>query len=861
MLLMDEKLENYINLSKDEVLSSLQSTEKGLSEKTAGERLKTYGYNEITSGHKRSVFIQSLLHSLNPLVGILFIAAGVSAFTGNMANASIIMFVLLISVVLDYIQSHRSIKAVQQLQAQVSLQTTVIRDNQTKDIQSKRLVPGDIIRLLAGDLVPADSFLLASKDLHVQQGALTGESLPIEKAASNSGKKNNNTDQAIYELTNLVFSGSSIVSGTATALVLCTGKNTLFGKIAQNLALRPPPTEFDKGLVQFGILISKTILFLILFVLLISFLFKGAFLESLMFSIALAVGLTPEFLPMITTVTLATGAVRMASKHVIVKNLASLQNLGSIDILCSDKTGTLTTGEMHLEQYLLLSSEPSEKLLLYAYLNSLFQSGVEYPEKTSILKHVNRNPLDTAILEHEHPDIRLYNKMDELPFDFERRCSSVVVSYDSTHMLIAKGAPENIIKKCVSYDNGETIVRIDNTLCEQYTTLFQSLSAKGYRLLAVGYRIMTPQSDYSLKDEDELTLSGLLVFADPPLPDAEKVILSLKGEGVSIKILTGDNELVSESICREIGMDPGHIILGTEIEQLSELELAAVAENTLVFARISPSQKQRIISALRSRGHVVGYIGDGINDAPSLHSADVGISVSGAVDVAREAADIILLEPHLKILLIGILEGRKAFGNVMKYLMMGTSSNFGNMFSMAAAFIFLPFLPMLPSQILLNNLLYDLSQLWIPTDHVDKKFTRKPRHWDLAIIRKFMFYIGPISSIFDFITFYVMLHVFSASTSLFQTGWFVESLATQTLVIFVIRTSQNPFRSRPSLPLIISVISVVLIGSYLPFSPFGALLGFTPLPFVYFIFLISATFVYLCLVQIVKQRLMWRWFS
>ncbi|HEV2524489.1 MAG TPA: HAD-IC family P-type ATPase, partial [Gammaproteobacteria bacterium] len=419
----------------------------------------------------------------------------------------------------------------------------------------------------------------------------------------------------------------------------------------------------------------------------------------------------------------------------------------------------------------------------------------------------------------------------------------------------------NIIKRCVSYDNGDKIVPIDQAVQDQYTILFQSMSAKGFRLLAVAYRIMTKQPSYHVEDEENLILSGFLVFADPLLPDAAEVISSLKAEGVTIKILTGDNELVSESICKEVGINPEHILLGNDIEQMSEQELAAIAENTMVFARVSPSQKQRIISALRSRGHVVGYIGDGINDAPSLHSADVGISVAGAVDVAREAADIILLKPQLNVLLSGIIEGREAFGNVMKYLMMGTSSNFGNMFSMAAAFLFLPFLPMLPSQILLNNLLYDVSQLSIPTDYVDKKFSKKPRHWDLAVIRRFMLFIGPISSIFDFITFYVMLHVFSASIPMFQTGWFVESLATQTLVIFVIRTSQNPFRSHPSLPLVITVISVVLIGCYLPFSPLSKLLGFTPLPVGYFIFLTSATLLYLFLVQMVKQKLIWRWFA
>lgn len=864
---MEETLEKYINLSKEEVLLSLQSTETGLNEKIATERIKTYGYNEIIRGPKRSAFIQSIMHSINPLVGILFIAAGVSALTGDLVNSSIIIIVLLISVVLDYIQSHRSLKAVHHLQTQVALQATVIRDNQSKDIQARELVPGDIICLAAGDLIPADSLLLTSKDLHVQQGVLTGESLPIEKEVIIIKKNEpgamtqDNAKKTIYEAKNLIFSGSSIVSGTAMALVLFTGQNTLFGQIAKDLAVRPPPTEFDKGIVHFGIFISKTILFLILFVILISVFLKKAFLESLMFAIALAVGLTPEFLPMITTVTLAAGAVRMAGKNVIVKNLASLQNLGSIDILCSDKTGTLTTGEMLLEQYILLSEKPSEKLLLYAYLNSLFQSGVEHPAKKAILKHINLNPLDSAILKHEHPNTRLYKKIDEMPFDFERRCSSVVVGYDSTHILITKGAPENLIKKCVNYDNGNEIIPIDQTIRDQYMMLFQSMSAKGFRLLAVAYRRTMPQSSYHIVDENNLILSGFLVFADPALPDAAKAISSLKREGVTIKILTGDNELVTKSICHEVGINPENILLGYEIEQMSELELAALAENTMVFARVSPSQKQRIISSLRSRGHVVGYIGDGINDAPSLHSADVGISVAGAVDVAREAADIILLKHHLNVLLIGVVEGRKAFGNVMKYLMMGTSSNFGNMFSMAAAFLFLPFLPMLPLQILLNNLLYDISQLTIPTDHVDKKFTRKPRHWDITIIRRFMLYIGPISSVFDFITFYVMIYVFSASIPMFQSGWFVESLATQTLVIFVIRTSENPFRSRPSLPLIISVFSTVLIGAYLPFSPFAKLLGFTPLPFGYFIFLTSATFLYLFLVQIVKQKLIWRWFS
>lgn len=862
---MSDELEKYRNLSNDEALVSLKSSESGLSEDTAAECLKIYGYNEIIRGPKRSVFIQSVLHSLNPLVGILFVAATISAFSGNIPNASIILAILIISVLIDYLQSHRSLKAIQHLQSQVALQSTVLRDNIWKDIPAKVLVPGDIIRLTAGDLVPADALLLTSKDLHVQQGLLTGESLPVEKEAYVNSDPTINlitTKEAIHEVKKLIFFGSSIVSGTATAVVLFTGTQTMYGEIAKDLSVRPPPTEFDKGIVEFGLFISKTIIFMVLFIFIVSIFLKRDILESLMFAVALAVGLTPEFLPMITTVTLATGALRMARKNVIVKNLSSLQNLGSIDILCSDKTGTLTTGEMTLEKYILLSGQSSEKLLLFSYLNSLFQSGVEYPSNLAILKHINVNPLDAAILKHAHPDTCSYQKIDELPFDFERRSSSIIVGYEDKHVLIAKGAPEYLIKKCTSYDNGNEAIAIDQEVLDLYMKLFKSFSADGYRLLTIAYRVFDQQKlAYNVSDENGLTLSGLLVFSDPPLQDAEQVIASLAKEGVKVKILTGDNELVTENICRRVGINPGHIVLGSEIEEMSQQVLAAKAENIIAFARVSPSQKQKIILSLRSRGHIVGYIGDGINDAPSLHSADVGISVAGAADVARESADIILLKRHLNVLLNGIIEGRQAFGNVMKYLMMGTSSNFGNMFSMAAAVFFLPFLPMLPIQILLNNMLYDIAQITIPTDHVDKNFTKKPRHWELGLIRRFMFFIGPISSIFDFMTFFVMIYIFSASESMFQTGWFVESLATQTLVIFVIRTAQNPLRSRPSLPLCITVFSTVLIGMYLPFSPFSTLLGFTPLPLNYFVFLISATSIYLFLVQLVKQRLIWRWFS
>lgn len=853
---MQNDLKNLINLSVPEIVKVLKASDKGLTQPEVQERLQLYGYNELSKTHKQSVIISSLQHSLNPLVAILIISACISGLTGNAISASIIITMVVLSVVIDYIQSHRSFVAIERLRAQVASTVTTMREGSWVDILARQLVPGDTIHLSAGDLVPADSILLSAKDLHVQQSALTGESLPVEKETCN-----NRECSTIYDALNVVFSGSSIVSGTATAIVVATGLNTELGTIAKTLNLRPPRTEFEEGIVRFGLFISKTILFLVLFVFAASIYFKRDLLESLLFAVALAVGLTPEFLPMITTVTLATGAVRMAGKKVIVKNLASMQNFGSIDILCSDKTGTITTGKMTLTKYVDIQGESSERTLLFSYLNSSLQSGIKNPMHEAIIVHVNMNPLDRAILQHEHPDVQEYHKIDEIPFDFERRCSSIVVDNNTSHILITKGAPESILKLCSHYEKGDQVQLIDETVHTQVENMYQSFSAQGYRVLGVAYRKIPAQASYHSKDEHDLTFLGFLVFSDPPLANAAEVIEALKIQGVNVKILTGDNELVAQTICRQVGINPERILLGTELEHMSDQELMIKAEETMLFARVMPNQKQRIIRVLRQRGHVVGYIGDGINDAPSLHIADVGISVADAVDVAKESASIILLENNLKVLLDGILEGRKAFGNIMKYLMMGTSSNFGNMFSMAGAILFLPFLPMLPMQILLNNLLYDVAQLTIPTDHVDEGFIRKPRHWDIDIIRKFMFYIGPISSVFDFLTFYVMLKIFASTEALFQTGWFVESLATQTLVIFVIRTATNPFKSRPSWPLFLSVSVVVGIGCWLPFSPLAHLFGFTMLPYSFFIFLIAAVILYLLLVQIVKQKIMWKWFT
>ena len=825
----------------------------GLSTTEARLRLSKIGPNEPVSLRRQSSLVQILLLFLNPLAIILLAASAISAALGEILNASIIAVMVLLGATLNFIQTYRSHRAVERIRKEVAPTPTVLRDGNFMQIPRRELVPGDVIRLTAGDLVPADAALFKARDLHVQQAALTGESLPVEKEALNLQTISPDTSDV-----HRVFLGTSVVSGTGTALVMATGKNTAFGDIATRLATKPPETEFERGTRQFGLLIMKTTILLVFFVLLVSVLLHHNFLESLLFAVALAVGLTPEFLPMITTVTLGQGAVHMARKKVIVKHLEAMQNFGSIDVLCSDKTGTLTSGEMSLDQHFDPFGNQSEQVFLLAYLNSLHETGVANPLDQAIKQSRSSNPLDEAVLHHDHPDIHAYRKMDEIPFDFERRRVSIVVEQEGKRLLITKGAPESVLPVCSRYElNGQELPldAASRTRCE---ATYRAQCAGGFRMLAVAYKAVQPQDVYRVNDEKDLVLAGFLTFSDPPLESAKQTLAELKSDGIEVKILTGDNELVTQHICSQVGLDGGHIILGDELERMTDTALAHVVEQTSVFARVSPAQKNRIILALKRRSHVVGYLGDGINDAPSLHAADVGISVSTAVDVARDAADFILLERSLNVLHAGIIEGRKAFGNVMKYLLMGTSSNFGNMFSMAAASLFLPFLPMLPTQILLNNFLYDLAQVTIPTDHVDRTFIHKPQRWNVKMIRDFMIYIGPVSSIYDFLTFFALLKVFHASEQLFHTGWFVESLATQTLVIFIIRTAGNPFRSRPSLPLTATTIAVVVAGIVIPFTSLGTILGFTPLPWAYFIFLGGAAGTYLLLVEIVKRKLMRR---
>ena len=809
----------------------------GLSAQEAQAQLDQFGPNEPAATTHYSP-VADLLHTfLNPLTLILLIAAGASAFLGDKVDAGIICAIVLLSSAMDFSQTYRSRKAIERLHDRVAPTATVQRDGTWQEIRRRDVVPGDVIRLAAGDMVPADARLLAARDLYVQQAALTGESLPSAKAATAEPASTN------ANAPNMVFLGTSVVSGTATAEVVATGPQTAFGDIAARLAARPAETAFDRGLHDFSRLLAATVFFLVLFLIVVSVARHRDPFQSLLFAVALAVGLTPEFLPMITSVTLSKGAVAMARRKVIVKHLSSIQNLGSLDVLCSDKTGTLTTGTMSFDRSLDAFGNPSSRALELAYLNSKFETGI-------------RSPLDNVIAQQKPQNVEGYTKCDEIPFDFERKRLSVVVERQSQRVLITKGAPEGIFPLLAGYLVDGKVETIGEEAVKRIRQTSDGLNAQGYRSLAVAYVSVAARTDYSVKDECNLVLAGLLTFSDPPLPDAAQVLASLKQDGVEVKVISGDNDLVTARVCAQVGLKTDHIVTGDAMVNMTDPALAHDAEEAHVFARISPAQKSRILLALKHDGHAVGFMGDGINDAPSLHAADVGISVSSAADVAREAADVILIEPGLRVLHDGIIEGRKAFGNVMKYLLMGTSSNFGNMFSMAGASLFLPFLPMLPTQILLNNFLYDLAQITIPTDNVDETYLIKPQRWDIGLIRNFMVFVGPISSIFDFLTFYVLLHYFRATQAQFHTGWFVESLATQTLVVFVIRTSKNPFRSRPSGALLATCLGVVALGIYLPFSPFARALGFTPLPFSYFVFVAVATGAYLLLVEGAKRVLL-----
>jgi len=821
--------------------SKSEELETGLTSCEARELLAKYGQNTLAAGPRFALITEILTVVASPLALILLVAALVSAGLGQVSNAIIIALMIALSAIVNFAQTYKSSQAVKSLRQQVALTAIVLRDGQWQELSRSQIVPGDLIKLKAGDLVPADARILTARDLHLNEASLTGESLPLEKYGGVDG--------------DTVYLGSSVVSGFATCRVIATGASTSFGDIAHQLTKKAPATEFEKGTQRFGNLIMATVMFLVAFVFLVSAVLHRDALQSLLFAVALAVGLTPEFLPMIVTVTLGQGAIKMAQCNVIVKHLPAIQNLGSMDILCSDKTGTLTSGQTVVERHVDLSGAHSERVFLLAYLNSLHETGVTSGINQAIISRAAINPLDAAILRHDAPSVDSYIKLDEVPFDFERRRLSVVLQYDHKRILISKGSPENILQVASHYEHDNQVSPLTEAQIEAFGQQFASLSCQGLRVLAVAWRDIACQDVYGKDDEKELVLAGFVTFVDALQEDAGALIETLKGDGVRIMILTGDNDLVTRHVCNQVGLQAERIILGSELERMTDAALSAIVEEHSIYARLNPAQKNRVIQALKTRGHVVGFLGDGINDAPSLHAADVGISVANASDVARESAEIILLKPGLKAIHQGIMLGRKSLANVVKYLLMGTSSNFGNMFSMAFASMFLPFLPMLPTQILLNNFLYDMAQISIPTDNVDQVSLRRPQRWDISLIKNFMLAIGPIRSIFDFLTFYLLLQVLHSNEAEFHTGWFIESLATQTLVLFVIRTRGVPWKSRPSLPLVVTTVSIVTLGAILPLTPLAKLLGFCLLPTEFFVALFLMVIVYLTLVEVVKRKL------
>ena len=823
------------------------TTAPGLTSAEAAERLARFGPNQLKA-RRQSALLQFLSRFRNPLVLILLAASAISAATGDVTSATVVAVMVLLSVILDFVQEHRAGQAAEKLATQVALKVQVLRDGQPQQRPAAELVPGDVVLLSAGDLIPADAQVLEAKDFFVNQALLTGEPYPVERHAGAP------TDDAAWdaEADSAIFMGSSVVSGSARALVMRTAKRTAIGQIATSLEKPPPPTAFEIGTRRFGLLIMRLTLLLVLFTLLVNVAFHRPLLESFLFAVALAVGLTPELLPMVVSVTLARGAMRMAAQKVIVKRLTAIQDMGAMDVLCTDKTGTLTEAKIRLEKHVDPQGNESDRVLELAYLNSFFESGL-------------KSPMDDAILAHQHIDVSGWTKIDEVPFDFERRRVSVLVERGADRLLIVKGAPEDVLRLCTHYecdsclrppDGRQQPNTFDTEAQAQVRALFDRLGADGFRVLAVATK-REPETlvDAVVDDESELVLAGFAAFLDPPKASAKPALQALAASGVAVKIITGDNEQVARHVFGELGIPVTGVLTGAEIGAMNDDALRARVEDVNLFARANPQQKNRVLLALKARGHVVGYMGDGINDAPSLHTADVGISVDSAVDVAKQAAAMILLENDLNVLYAGIREGRRTFGNVMKYIMMATSSNFGNMFSMAAATLFLPFLPMLPLQILLNNFLYDLSELPIPLDNVDEQDLARSRRWDMAFIRDFMVCIGPISSIFDFLTFWLLLKVLHADETLFHTGWFVESLATQVLVIFVIRTRGRPFASRPHPALLLTSLGIVGVAMVLPFTPLAGMLGFTPLPPEFFGLLAGLMIVYLVLVEIVK-----RWF-
>jgi P-type Mg2+ transporter len=839
-IVQDKKPAAYWSQEIPVLLEALDTTRDGLAADAAAERLKQWGPNVLKPRRRDSAFIAFLRQLGNPLVLVLIFAAAVSIAAGELIDASIVIVIVLASVTLSFLQEYTASHAVEKLRAQVTIKTTAVRDGKQQVIRSEEVVPGDILLLSAGSLIPADGIVLEANDFFVNQAVLTGETFPAEKTAGTLSP-----GAGMAERINTVFMGTNVRSGTARVLVVQTGTRTAFGQIADRLTARPAETEFEKGIRGFGYLLTRIILLLVLVVLSINLLLGKPMTDSILFAIALAVGIAPELLPAILNVNLSKGAQTMAKAGVIVRKLSAIENLGSMDILCTDKTGTITEGTVRMHGAFDPLGEPSDDVMRWAYLNAVFQTGIS-------------NPLDEAIIAQKHTDTTGMDKLEEIPYDFIRKRLSVVVDADPgaevKPLLITKGAMDNVLHVCASIKTGDAVVPLDKDGLARIKEQYARWSAQGFRVLGVAVKDVPRQTRYTVdEDEREMAFAGYLLFFDPPKADVAETLGSLSQIGVQVKIITGDNRLVARHVAQAIGLPADAILPADRLQQLSDEALSQVVESTTVFAEVDPNQKERIILALKKRGHVVGFMGDGINDAPALHAADIGISVDTAVDVAKEAADFVLLKQDLAVLIAGIKEGRRTFANTLKYIYTTTSANFGNMLSMAGASLFLPFLPLLAKQILLNNFLSDIPAIGVPGDLVDEDMVAKPHRWNIRMIRNFMITFGLVSSVFDYITFAVLMLIAHATEAQFQTGWFVESLLTELVIALVVRTRKVFFRSRPGRLLLLLTLIIGIIAFAAPYLPAAALLGFTPLPLWLMASLAGLTGLYVLGVEIAKK--------
>jgi Mg2+-importing ATPase len=825
----------FWSISVTEMLQKLESKKEGLTSDEAQKRLTLYGANLLKPKRRKDVFTLLISQFKSPIILILFFATVLSFFLHDKVDALIILVIVLVSGLLGFWQEYGASNAVEKLLSIVQIKVAVMRDEIAKEVPLEQIVPGDIVVLNAGDIIPGDGLVQASKDLFVDEAMLTGETFPVEKMSAELPP-----ETLLGQRTNALWMGTHVVSGSATALIVHTGKETEFGKVSERLKLRPQETEFEHGIRRFGYFLMEVTLVLVVLIFAVNVYLGRHILDSFLFSLALAVGLTPQLLPAIISINLSHGAKRMAQKKVIVKRLSSIENFGSMNVICSDKTGTLTEGIVRLQSALDADGNESEKVLLQAYVNAFYETGFT-------------NPIDEAIRSQKQFDLSGYQKQDEIPYDFIRKRLSILVSHNNSHLMVTKGALQNVLEICSSVETKDGTVVDKASYLDQISKHFEEFSNKGFRTLGVAYKILGTVSRISKDEESGMIFSGFLILSDPPKPNIIETITGLRNLGVGLKIITGDNHLVAANISQQIGLKDARIMTGSELGRLSDSALMKEVGGVEVFAEIEPNQKERIILALKKAGNVVGYMGDGINDASALHAADVGISVDSAVDVAKDAADIVLLEKGLDVLVQGVREGRITFANTLKYVFMATSANFGNMFSMAGVSLFLQFLPLLPKQILLTNLLTDFPEMTIATDNVDNEMVNYPRRWDIKAIRKFMITFGIVSSVFDYLTFGLLLLILHATQIQFRTGWFLESVISASMIVLVIRSRKPFFRSQPGKYLLIATLSIFTVTLILPFTPLAVIFGFGPLP-IHFLLLIGLIVIcYIFTAEIVKK--------